>query len=106
LEDRKSVPVYVEYTAELRPLAGETKGFLWQFGDSFGVPDLPSRFEEELLVRQDGQVYWMPVEVSILTAISTDLEVGEWGRMNVRLLGSLQVDPGYRAISVITGILE
>jgi hypothetical protein len=36
-----SVPIYVEYTAELRLMPPETKGFLWQFGWSFGEPDFP-----------------------------------------------------------------
>jgi hypothetical protein len=58
-----------------------------------------------LSFHEDGQDYWMLVEDSLLPPLE-DFKAGQWVGLSVRLLGSFEENPGYRAIFVITGILD
>ena len=102
LEAVQPKPILVEYTSEIRPLAPETEGFLWQFGDSFGQEDFPAEFEYELLIREGSQEYWMPVQEPLLDFLANELTAGQTATLYVRLLGSLQTEQGYRVIFIIT----
>jgi len=97
------VPLSIEYTADLRPLASETKGFLWQFGVSSGEEDFSAQFEQELLVREADQGYWMPLQTPDDPPFR-DLAPGHRATAYVRLLGSLQTEHGLRVIFIVTEI--
>jgi hypothetical protein len=54
--------VSIAYTDVRRPVAPETKGFLWQFEASSGEADFASRFNEELLFQEGDVSYWVPLQ--------------------------------------------
>ncbi len=104
LEAVQPEPIPIEYTSQTRPLAPETKGFLWQFGESFGQESFPAKFEYELLLREGNQEYWMPVQEPLLDFLANELAAGQTATIYVRLLGSLQTEQGDRMIFIITDI--
>ncbi len=99
------VLVDVEYSSELRPVAPETKGFLWQFGDSFGQIGFADGFQQELLVREGDQEFWMPVQEPLPSSLE-DLAAGQTLTVGVRLLGSLQTDQGLRVIFIVVDVQD
>lgn len=99
-------PVALEYTSELRALAPETMGFLWQFGVSFDEEEFATQFRQELLLREGDLEFWMPIEERVVSYMAEELEAGELVTVYVRLLGSLRTDVGHRVIFIITDVQE
>jgi len=99
-------PVALEYTSELRALAPETMGFLWQFGVSFDEQEFATQFRQELLLREGDLEFWMPIEERVVSYMAEELEAGELVAVYVRLLGSLRTDVGHRVIFIITDVQE
>jgi len=99
-------PVALEYTSELRALAPETMGFLWQFGVSFDEQEFATQFRQELLLREGDLEFWMPIEERVVSYMAEELEAGELVIVYVRLLGSLRTDVGHRVIFIITDVQE
>ncbi len=100
------VPVPLEYTSELRALAPETRGFLWQFGVSFDEEEFATQFRQELLLREGNLEFWMPIQESVVSYMAEELEAGQLVTVYVRLLGSLRTDVGHRVIFIITDVQE
>lgn len=97
--------VRTEYTSVLRPLDPETKGFLWQYGVSTGQEGFRSEFQDELLIREDGQDYWVPVPAADVQPSLLSLAQGQQLALRVRLLGSLETEEGLRIIFVVTDLV-
>ncbi len=106
LEAVQPEPIPIGYTPQTRPLAPETKGFLWQFGESFGQEGFSARFEYEFLIREGDEEYWMPVQEPHHDFLANKLTAGQTATIYVRLLGSLQTEEGDRMIFIITDIKE
>jgi hypothetical protein len=101
-----AVPVPVEYTSDLRSVASDTRGFLWQYGVSFGQEESSSHFSQELLVREGDHEFWIPVEESLIPSMTDHLAPGHSVTVYVRLLGSLETEADCRVIFVITDFEE
>jgi hypothetical protein len=101
LPSMPSVAVELVFAGELRPCDPETRGFLWQFGESFGQEDMRERFVQELHMLEGLQDYWMPVNPSVDT---DGLEPGQSVTVVVQLLGSLDTEHGYRMIFAVLEI--
>jgi hypothetical protein len=99
-----SATVSIGYTAQMRSLAPETKGFLWQYGVSSGQDDFASEFNEELLVQEGEQSYWVPLQEPRVPGLLLNLIPGQQVLVTVSLLGSLQTEQGLRVIPVITDV--
>jgi hypothetical protein len=99
-------PVTVQFSSELRPVAPETKGFLWQFGDSFGQEGFADGFAQELLVREGDLEFWMPVQEPLPASLTEKQVAGQPLTVDVRLLGSIQTDQGLRVIFIVVDVAE
>ncbi|HET7011569.1 MAG TPA: hypothetical protein VFI11_12410 [Anaerolineales bacterium] len=102
----RTIPVVEEFTAELRATDPETRSFLSQFEASFGPEGFEARFPQEVLVREGDLELWLPIHEGLVPSVTGGLVRGQSVTLYVRLLGSLQTEPGYMIVLVITDIRE
>lgn len=90
------------YTGRSRSLTPELKEFIAIWVKSFGHPvSYAEMFPLEIQIKQQGQLYWLPIQDSLVESFTTEMKAGKKVQLYVLLMGARDHAPVF-AISAFT----